>query len=261
MGCIIENISIENNYNVIYGLLEPNTHEIKYIGKTINLKERVRKHLQPSKLVKKNYKNNWLNKLIKNNERPIVVVLENCSSEENLNDAEIKWISHYLDIGCSLTNATIGGDGGKMLPESITKMKMTKKENPQTPYWLNKVFSETHRNNISCGKKGYTPTIETRNKLSESHKGLNIWSKGKQLSLEIKEKMSMSKSGKPKNLTPVYQLSLNNEIIKEWGNPYEAEQFLSISRGKINSVCNGKRKTTGGFKWVYIKDYKDGDEN
>lgn len=47
----------------------------------------------------------------------------------------------------------------------------------------------------------------------------------------------------------------DGEIIKLWDYPLQAEIELKLHKNKINSVCNGKRKSTGGFKWVYLKDY------
>lgn len=255
MSCIIENIEFNNDKNVVYGLLSPFTKEIRYIGKAVNLKRRFKKHLQTSNLIQKTHKNNWINELINLGEKPLIVVLESCSIEQDLNDIEIKWINHYKKIGCRLTNGTEGGDGGKMSAESIQKMKQTKLENKQIPHWLGKKFSKEHSKNISEGKKGYITSEETKVKLSESHKGINTWSKGIKLSEETKEKMSKCRLGKPKNEKPVYQLDLNGNIIKLWDSPYYAEKHFKLSRSKINEVCNGKRKTTGGFKWAYIKDF------
>ena len=128
--------------------------------------------------------NNWLNFLIKDSKKPFVIVLETNLDENLLNEFEIKWINHYNKIGCKLTNATDGGDGGKMSYEAINKMKKTKSLNKQEGFWLNKNFSEEHCKNISEGKKGYVASLETREKLSKSLKNKNTWSKGKKLSEE-----------------------------------------------------------------------------
>lgn len=255
MGCVIKNIVAEKGLtNVVYGLLEPTTNEIRYVGKATDLDTRVRKHLQPSKLIENTHKNNWLKKLINQNEKPLVVVLKKCEDEKDLNQSEIQYINEYKTLGCKLTNATEGGDGGRMSDESLFKMRETKRLNKQEPFWLNKKLSEEHCKNISEGKKGYTPTENTKIKLSETHKGLNTWSKGKKLSKETISKMIESRIGKPKNDKPVHQLDFNGNIIKTWDAPYYAENELKLARNKIDMVCKGKRKSTGGFKWKYVNE-------
>jgi hypothetical protein len=256
MSCIVKTNNIEKGVkNVIYGLLEPSTREIRYIGKSVNLDTRVRKHLQPSKLKENTHKNNWLKKLLINDEKPLVVILKECINEEELNNSEIELIKEYKTIGCRLTNSTNGGDGGKISDESLQKMKLTKALNPQESYWLNKKFTEEHSKNISNAKKGYKASEKTKKKLSESLKGKNTWSKGKKLTSETINKMIEARLGKPKNNKEVYQLSLDGEIIRLWVNPYEAEHYFKLSPSKIHSVCTGKRKTTGGYKWCYKDNY------
>jgi len=53
------------------------------------------------------------------------------------------------------------------------------------------------------------------------------------------------------NIKSVIQLSLNNEIIKEWESIAKVEQELKISNADICKCCKGKRKTAGGYKWKY----------
>jgi group I intron endonuclease len=256
VGCYLNNTELSSKTeNVIYALLEPKTNEIRYIGKAKNLVIRLRKHVQSSKLKEKTHKNNWVKSLLKSGEIFVSIVIDSALTDDELNEKEIKWISHYKTIGCRLTNATTGGDGGKLSPESILKMKETRKKNPPKPHWLGKKFEKEHCENLSKSKKGYVTSKETKEKLSQSHKGLNTWSKNRKASEETKIKMSKSRTGKVKNDKAVYQLGLNNEIIKLWDAPYFAEKELKLSRSKIDSVCKGKRKTTGGFVWVYVEDY------
>lgn len=258
MSCVLNNENYQKGVtNVVYGLLEPSTHEIRYVGKAINLDNRIRKHLQPSKLKESTHKNNWLKKLINDNQKPIVVILKKCDNEIELNETEIELIKEYKKLGCKITNSTDGGDGGKLNSDIIDKMKETKRLNKQESFWLNKKLSKQHCKNISDGKKGYVASEQTRKKLSESLKNKNTWSKGKKLSKETIDKMVEARLGKPKNKREVYQLDLSNKIIKLWSWPYEAEEYFNLSRSKIHSVCTGKRKTTGGYKWVYKDEFKD----
>ena len=47
----------------------------------------------------------------------------------------------------------------------------------------------------------------------------------------------------------VYQYDLNGVLIKSYDSQRSAAQELGISYNHISSVCNGKRKTSGGFFW------------
>lgn len=144
-----------------------------------------------------------------------------------------------------------------MSPESIAKGVLTRKEKGlNSQWWKNKKFSTEHCKNISEGKIGYKASKETRDKLSKATKGLNTWSKGRKVSEEARLKSIKGRLGKPRNKSEVYQLDLDGEIIKLWEYPLKAENELKIAHSKINSVCIGDRKTTGGFKWCYKKDYK-----
>jgi len=49
----------------------------------------------------------------------------------------------------------------------------------------------------------------------------------------------------------IIQMSVNNKKIKTWPGMSEASRNTGIQRSKIGSVCNGRRKTAGGFKWKF----------
>lgn len=50
---------------------------------------------------------------------------------------------------------------------------------------------------------------------------------------------------------PVYQINpTTNEIINAFDSMSEAMRQTGCSVSKISLVCSGKRKTTGGYKWV-----------
>lgn len=98
---------------IIYGLIDPITNELRYVGRSSSGFYRPRNHSIPSQLKKSNnYKNNWLKKLRnKYKVKPIIYTIETLNNVEELNEAESFWISYYKSIGCRLTNLTSGGDG------------------------------------------------------------------------------------------------------------------------------------------------------
>ncbi len=48
----------------------------------------------------------------------------------------------------------------------------------------------------------------------------------------------------------VIQLSLDDEVINIWKSGRSAEQYYGITH--VADCCNGKRKTSGSYKWKYI---------
>ena len=56
----------------------------------------------------------------------------------------------------------------------------------------------------------------------------------------------------------VCQISPNNELIKIWDSLGDAAKELGLCKGAMSNVCTGRKETSGGFIWVYEKDY---DEN
>lgn len=51
--------------------------------------------------------------------------------------------------------------------------------------------------------------------------------------------------------SPVVQKDIDGNIIKFWGSMKEASEALNIKYQGISSVCRGRNKTCGGYKWEY----------
>ena len=132
------------NNNVIYGLIDPITKELRYIGKTNNIAIRVSNHISMARRNNyKSHKNNWIRKLLTNNQMPEIIILESYDNYEDLNQAEIDLISYYKYIGCDLTNGTEGGDGGKCTEDIKLKISESRKKFFQTEKGIKE------RNNIA----------------------------------------------------------------------------------------------------------------
>jgi hypothetical protein len=58
-----------------------------------------------------------------------------------------------------------------------------------------------------------------------------------------------------KSFKKIIQLDLNGNFIKNFNSLKEAQNVTGIKYGCLSSVLHGKRKTTGGFKWIF--DNKD----
>ena len=89
----------------IYALKDPLTKEIRYVGKTVNMKNRLRNHIYKAKKGK-THRDNWIKKLLSQNLLPEKVLIVVCC-EFNWAEKERYWISQYDN----LTNHALGGEG------------------------------------------------------------------------------------------------------------------------------------------------------
>ena len=103
---------------------------------------------------------------------------------------------------------------------------------------------------IEIGEYYNRPAIELIFMLEEEHRRFhNI---GKCHSEKTKKKMSESHIGNHNSPTkPILQYTKEGEFIKEWIGTREAERVLGIAHSSITRCCQGKRKSAGGFVWIF----------
>lgn len=113
---------------IIYGLTDPDTQEIRYIGKSTSGMKRPLEHKKPSNLKVSSYKVNWIKSLINQDKIYGIIILEITKTPEELDSREIYWIAEYRSRGTSLTNGTDGGEGalGREVTEE-TRILMSEK--------------------------------------------------------------------------------------------------------------------------------------
>ena len=99
----------------IYALRDPNTKEIKYIGKTNNPRTRLSGH----KMAGVNQRlSDWIRSLQEQGQQPVMQILEECP-RKNHRKAELSWLFLFLDCGFELFNAVYPGmDWRKMRRDS-----------------------------------------------------------------------------------------------------------------------------------------------
>lgn len=110
----------------IYGLYDPRDGTLRYIGRSVNPRTRLRDHVT---LSDKNgyYRARWLNKLRRLRLQPEMRILA-WVSVDHWCEAERHYIAHARAQGCRLTNGSNGGDGinGTTLSDEVrARMKAT----------------------------------------------------------------------------------------------------------------------------------------
>lgn len=245
-----------------------------YVGRTIqpfkvrmndhrtdSFKERKRKSCR--KLDNSTRKYGWKNMTCE--------IIQKFSSEKLLDDMEINFIRFWdlldQDKGMNLTKGGYGIYGYKHSEETRKKMSESKKGKPSSRKGC--TLSKETRKKISEANKGNKPRLgcklseETKRKISEGNKG-------KKHSEESKKKMSIAAMGrmgrmgtkhteetkkkmsdaKPKK--PVKAFDKDSGLFVAWYySMAEAAKDTGILKRNICTVCQGKRKSAGGFKWEY----------
>ena len=88
----------------VYGLFDPDTNELMYVGSAKKSKRRLSSHITASKKPKYPVQR-WINNLLLENKKPIMRTLEHCDSSNRWNK-EAYWIDKMRKAGFAKLNAT-----------------------------------------------------------------------------------------------------------------------------------------------------------
>lgn len=145
----------------IYSLEYPEGN-IRYIGKTIDLKQRYRRHIYDSERKTSSKKLAWIKSLLKQGLRPIMKVIDE-TEESQSNFWEIHYIALYKSFGFILTNGTFGGDGQsnptKEVRESISK-KIKQRAKDKGVWNKGKFYTEEEKENLSLSHKNREEVLQ-----------------------------------------------------------------------------------------------------
>lgn len=168
----------------IYGLYDEN-NACRYVGWTIDIDRRIKKHLSPTRLRGNSHKQNWIKKMLSEGKKPTITIIEEVL-DGDWQFAERYWIKKGRELGWDLTNNTRGGDGvvgRKRTEEEKQRISQTMKQHQRT---------EEHNANIAKSLQGKVLPDEVKAKISDALIG-------REVSSETKAKMSASRKGKPKS--------------------------------------------------------------
>lgn len=207
----------------IYTLSDQNGN-IRYIGKTKDIKRRFREHIKNYDN-SESYKNNWIKSLVKKGDYPVISILDEVEYEDS-SFFEMYWISQLECWGFKLTNLTIGGEGTigyKFSDEQKQKMRKPK--------------SKEHIENLRKTLTGRKLNDDWKNNIREG-------CKNSEKMLEVNRRI-----GKEKEIE-VYQYDKFNLLIEKFASIKEASEKTGIKH--ISECINGKRKESCGYFWSSV---------
>ena len=183
-------MKISNETVFIYGLVDPISNEIRYVGKSVDPEGRLEQHIKDQSHVYRTY---WIRSLLKRGLKPTCIILERVEPSNDWEASERYWIAYGHEQGWRLTNLTSGGDGLHD-PSPETRAKMSKSQKARGP------LSMKARASYSRAFKGRKLTKEWKEKISGSlightvsrytRKLLSMFNKGKKRTVEARAKSS-----------------------------------------------------------------------
>lgn len=203
---------------VIYGLFDPRSGELRYIGKSQSGLKRAKCHATQADLKRhgKTHKTAWVKSLLKLGIKPTFGVIAEYETLEVLYEEEQRWIKHYKELGARLTNATDGGPG-------------------RIGYHL----SEETKEKIRKARKYQKPVKHSK----ETKVGLRKLQLGRVHSEAIRIRMAKAHGARPFR-------EVTSGLIFE--SQSQAARAFKISQPAVRRVLTGERKTTHGRVFKYL---------
>jgi group I intron endonuclease len=262
-----------SNSTFIYSLSDEN-HNIRYIGKSFNIKKRLRDHICEAKKEINTHKNRWIMSLLKNGVYPVIEIIDEVPSSE-WEFWERFYICLFKSWGIQLTNNTEGGNGtGSGINNPNYGRKLTEEHKHKCSLKLrgekNPFYGKKHSPEIL--EKFCKPVLQ----YSNSGDFIKLWSSIKEAESKLKlhsissccHKKLLSVGGfiwRFKNddkyplkiivtksyRKPVFQFTTEGIFIKKWNSVSQAKKEYNIHG--ISNVCNNRKsyKTSGGYIWRY----------
>ena len=121
---------------IIYTLIDPRDNQVRYVGKTNNLKQRLSSHIYRAKSGVNSPIHCWIRKLLDLNLKPSISIQEICN-KDNWEEKERYWIEYYRGKYENITNISDGG---------ITPLK---NQGYQKIVHAKKTFKEVHQYDLN----------------------------------------------------------------------------------------------------------------
>lgn len=198
----------------IYGLIDPRSGAVRYIGQTARGLSRVLWHSKKHALKRTEHKSNWIKSLHVLGLNYNYCVLE-VVPEERLGEQERSWIAYGRSQGWNLTNFTDGGPGtfGFRHREASKKSMSEKRRGvAHDSQWM----APARR-----ARLGSSHSMETREKISAARRGISM-----------KEKRHR-----------VYVREVRTNSI--FGSMREAARHFGVSVTCVRDILKGGRTYTG----------------
>lgn len=253
----------------IYTLTDPRTNQVRYVGKTNNIKQRYNAHLNKARK-HQIHMFNWVNQLKKEGLKPIMEIIDEVPIEEWI-FWETYWISQFLTWGFKLINYTNGGEGTTFGNQTSFKKGHGGKKvvgfnsKYEKIYEFNSaieasIFLKVNPGSVSCCCYNNCRRKTVKN-LTWFYYDEIIKLNQNDLEHEIKERFitnrkatkgSFYKGQKSLRSKKVLMFDLNWNLIKEFESARSAAKYVGVTGGAIQHACTKSKKSIcKNYKWKY----------
>ena len=192
-----------------YGLIDPRTGELVYVGKSSSGMSRPYAHQAPHGNRRNTRKDCWAKKLLLEGLAPAILILEEYETNEEALAGEIRLIAYFREAGFALKNHTPGGEGkpGSMMPEERKAFLAARMLGTKLPPETLAKMSER--------RQGFKYTEESKRKMAESQRNrpmteerlealrrAGVTRRGKKQSPELCAERSRKAKARFANMTP-----------------------------------------------------------
>lgn len=255
-----------------------NPNNIRYVGKTNNLKDRLRRHVGKYYLNKDdNYKNRWIkSELLKVNE--IIIKELEIVDESNWIEREKYWIEQFRQWGFKLVNTTEGGEGILLTKELIEKRNESNKNSEKRKLAYSKLREDYKTNSKMvekyqikefddhstgkrvcnlCGReityksKYFKVVIRNIRRAEYQNRVCNSCKLSGDKNYFFGKKLNDGKTKQEKYGIKILQFDLDGNLINEFNSIREASEKTGIDRKSISNCSKGIKSynTAGGYKF------------
>jgi hypothetical protein len=262
----------------IYGLTDPRTGQVRYVGKSNKPQRRLVEHIRYC-TDQHTHKDHWIQQLLSEGVEPGMEILEECKYDQ--------WKAreqHHIAIRKDLTNGTLGGDGrvagSKFSKKALKNVRAAVKDSkgsvrmrkPLAQYTLDgKLVRSWKSARAAAEGVGKTRSVINRCARDESRQAHGfIWVfisegeepidrlsdeemhrramkfKKKRVSRKTRQKMSQNGTRRA-----VLQYTKEGDFVKEWASIKEAAAFVGLTGYAITQCASGRSRSSGGFAWKY----------
>ena len=234
----------------IYKLIDPETKEIRYIGKSVDPKKRFYGHIYDKS---KSHKASWIKSLISKQQMPILELIEEFDTEEECFKAECFYIEKYRKEGQKLTNLHNGGLGGSSEYVRGSKSGSAKVDEETVLSILNDLLEDRLYITDIAKKYNVKPWLIYNIKRGSSWSHITNISKDNPIKrnankINRKNHFANSSYNKEKSIK-VEQYSLDGVFIDIYDSISRASKISGESRDNIESSINNKIPKKLKFLW------------
>ncbi len=231
---------------------------IRYVGKTVDINKRIKRHTGKYYLSQKDHKARWLSKIIADGHFPIIEAVDYVLESE-WEFWEQYWISQFKSWNFNLTNLTAGGNGGFQKghlntfygkKHSAEVLKIIQNSAPKKSVKMYDIKGELINTFISIREASKITGINHRhisgccNNIPHYNTAGGFVFKFEHDEFKLKKVNYGEK--------PVAQYTKSGELIKIFESIIQASKETKANANSICSCAKGKSKTAGGYIFKYI---------